>query len=462
MNQNPPSYSIISKIGEGGMAEIYRAIKQGPNAFQKQVAIKKILPRFSKDPSFIHMLSQEAQIHAQLHHPNIVQLYDFFEFDQNFFMVMEYVEGSNLKQLLHQVREKNISLPWQMSLSIVLDVLMALDYAHHANDTHVILHRDISPHNVLVSTHGEIKLTDFGIAKTIQNEEQSHSGMVKGKFRYLSPEQVRAQKLSPQSDLFSTAVMLFEMLTSIHPFDASNEFQTMKNICDQPLPSFSDLGRKDLHHLEASLQKALSKDPHDRFESAQAFYRDLVPYQDPSWSMQTSKKEIQTILKTLNIELHQNQQETQLTPVLLDGTHSVFEQSSISEVQTQQADTFLEKSQNIHSMKWIIFAGLLCASVGSYRWMIRKNTPPVFSNLPAQIEPSAPLSKDPDGFLTISEPVGGKAYINGKELGILPIHHLKIKEGKYLILIDHSTGKSMYQITIARGQHQRLSWKKQP
>ena len=273
-------YILLDKIASGGMAEIFMAQTMGPGGFEKIVALKRILPTFSSSPEFISMFIDEAKITSQLSHSNIVQIYEFGEIDATYYLAMEFVDGKNLRQILARTEELRRNIPIEHCVHMVSKICMGLDSAHRFRDKRGgqalhIIHRDISPQNILISYEGEVKLIDFGIAKTRSQGGKTKSGVLKGKFGYMSPEQAKGEAIDQRSDIFSTGIILFEMLTRQRLFSSNNDLNTLKKIQDAKIPAPSHFNPDIPFELEEIVLKALQKDPKLRYQTAHDFHKDL-------------------------------------------------------------------------------------------------------------------------------------------------------------------------------------------
>ncbi|MBI2027380.1 MAG: serine/threonine protein kinase [Deltaproteobacteria bacterium] len=273
-------YLLLDKIATGGMAEIFIARSTGLSGFEKFVAIKRILPHHASNEAFLSMFLDEARITVGLHHSNIVQIYDFGDIEGHYFLAMEYVEGKNLREILARVEENNEKLPLEHAIYIASEVAKGLDYAHRKKDekNHIplkIVHRDVSPQNVLASYEGELKLIDFGIAQAgIENE--NHKGILKGKFSYMSPEQATGSHVDSRSDIFSCGILLYELLTAQKLFTAQSDSSVLSLIQSAAIPSPSLLNPLIPKSLESILYKALKKDVNQRYQRALDFHKDLT------------------------------------------------------------------------------------------------------------------------------------------------------------------------------------------
>jgi hypothetical protein len=260
-------YFLTSKVAMGGMAEIFRAKSIGAEGFEKVVAIKRILPHFTEDEGFVTMFKDEAKVAAQLTHANVVQVFDFDEVDELFYIAMEFVEGHDLKRVLDMGVKNGKPLSIAQSVYILIEAAQGLHYAH----TRVvdgqplnIIHRDVSPHNVMVSFNGEVKIMDFGIAKAASRSTKTRVGTVKGKCAYMSPEQARGKNLDPRSDLFALGVTLWEMLTGKRLFVGESDFETLNNVLKAEVPPPSELNPDVPKDLEAIVLRSLARERDER------------------------------------------------------------------------------------------------------------------------------------------------------------------------------------------------------
>ncbi|MFU8806187.1 MAG: protein kinase domain-containing protein [Bradymonadaceae bacterium] len=265
-------YTLVRHIATGGMAEIWLAEQTGPGGFNKELVIKRILPHLAKDTHFTQMFLDEARIVAHLTHPNIGQVYELGEVDGSYFIAMEFIDGVDLSALQEKAIESGLPVPVEICTRIIRDVLIALDYAHDFSDkdgNHVgLIHRDISPQNVLVSNDGIVKLVDFGVAKAALNESKTEAGAVKGKFAYMAPEQIQNQVLDRRADLFGVGILFYELLTGVKPF--GDELAAVSQILSAD-PADPRTHRGDVPEvLVQIIGQALAKDREQRFESADA------------------------------------------------------------------------------------------------------------------------------------------------------------------------------------------------
>ncbi len=272
-------YRLVQLIATGGMAYVYRATLTTSAGLTKELVIKKILPHLARNRQFIDMFIDEARITMPMNHGNIVQVYEFGQVEDDYYLAMEYVRGRNLETVLERLRADGRQMPVELALYVAAEVARALDYAHRFRDERDrpfgIIHRDVSPQNVLVGFHGEVKLTDFGIAKARSRIHETAQGIIRGKACYLSPEQAECRELDGRSDIFSLGVVFFEMLTGKRPFEGENEVATL-DLVRQARPVSPVQYRPELStRVEGIAMKALHREPERRFQTAGQMQRAL-------------------------------------------------------------------------------------------------------------------------------------------------------------------------------------------
>ncbi len=276
------SYRVTERLESGGMAEVFRGEAVSVAGFKKQVAIKRVLPHLASNEKFIRMFLDEARLSARLSHANIVQVFDIGRVENTYFIVMEFIDGVNLKHLIENIRHKKQPFPMALACHIAIKVCEGLQYAHNLHDSdgqhlHVV-HRDISPPNVLISRQGEVKIVDFGLAKAAHSVEKTEPGVVKGKFSYLAPETAMGQEADPQADIFAVGIMLWEMLAGRKLFQGETDFQTVKLVQQAAIPSLRSLNPAVPQELEDLIGVALAKDKKARFADGAAFSEALLDF----------------------------------------------------------------------------------------------------------------------------------------------------------------------------------------
>lgn len=275
-------YELLERIAVGGMAEVFRARLRGDGGFEKHLVIKRILPHLSSDSDFVVMLIDEARIAVSLTHPNIVQIYDLGKQDGTYYIAMELIEGGDLKVLLHRLRTQQLRMPIAHALHIGIETLKGLEYAHqkmggsHEQPVPLnIIHRDISPPNILISYEGEVKLVDFGIAKASVRLMETSAGILKGKYEYMSPEQAMGLVVDHRSDLFSAGVVLYELLTGHSPFAAVTDLKVLQNVrAAQCIPP-SQHNPEIPPALDAIVLKSLRRERDERYQRASEMRAEL-------------------------------------------------------------------------------------------------------------------------------------------------------------------------------------------
>jgi TonB family protein len=274
-------YLLLSKIAAGGMAELFKAKRKGVEGFEKILAIKRILPHMVDNEEFITMFIDEAKLAAQLTHQNICQIFDLGKIENSYYIAMEFVHGKDLRAVLRAARLKQKPLPMELAILITSKICSALDYAHRKNDMNGkplnLVHRDVSPQNILISYEGDVKLVDFGIAKATTKAHVTQHGALKGKLLYMSPEQAWGKPVDKRSDVFSVGGLLYEMLTGYPLFFAENDTEVtiLEKVREAQLTPIRTLLPDIPSELEKILAKALQKNPEDRYQAAAEMQKDL-------------------------------------------------------------------------------------------------------------------------------------------------------------------------------------------
>jgi serine/threonine protein kinase len=277
-----PRYHLLKKLESGGMAEVFLGEATSVQGFKKRVAIKRVLPHLASHTNFIGMFLDEARLGARLTHANIVSVFDIGKSDNSFFIVMEFVDGTNLKKIMETLRLKGQNFPLKDVIYIAMEACHGLSYAHELldDDGHPVelVHRDVSPPNILISKRGEVKVTDFGLAKARTQLERTDPGVVKGKFSYLSPEVATGQEVDARADIFALGVCLWEMLAGRRLFLGDTDYETVQAVSNADVPSLVGVHPEMDPQIESLLLKALARDPDDRFSTAREFGDALASY----------------------------------------------------------------------------------------------------------------------------------------------------------------------------------------
>ncbi len=275
-------YRILSKIDAGGMAEIYRGAAISIEGFEKPVAIKRILPSLCQNETFVTMFLDEARLTMQLNHANIVQIFDIGKVDDTYFLAMEMVEGANLRRVMQKALDQAKPFPVAIACFLAMEIAKALAYAHEKNgpdgQSLGIVHRDVSPPNVLLSKEGEVKLTDFGLARAASNAQVSDAGVVKGKFAYLCPEAVEGKVVDPRADVYSTGIILWELLCGRRLYAGKSDVETIELVRKGDIPKPSTVRGPVDAELDRIVLRALAKNPKRRYQSAREFEQELAAF----------------------------------------------------------------------------------------------------------------------------------------------------------------------------------------
>jgi serine/threonine-protein kinase len=275
-------YTLLNRIAVGGMAEVFLARQEGLEGFEKTICIKRIRPHLSSQASFVRMFLNEAKLAAQLNHPNIVQIYDLGRVNDSYFIAMEYISGRDMSRIIPKAEKAGISFPMIYALRIASNVCEGLYFAHTKTDAYGnplnIVHRDITPENILVSFSGTVKIVDFGIAKANSQLEQTRAGEIKGKLSYMSPEQCMGHTLDARSDIFSFGSVIYEWITGYKLFTGENEMAILKSIIDGKIYPPSYFKEDVPEAVERILMKALEKDKTKRYQSAWEMQFDIDTY----------------------------------------------------------------------------------------------------------------------------------------------------------------------------------------
>lgn len=272
-------YRLLRRIARGGMAEVYLASYQGYGGFERRVALKKILPVYAGMAEFAGLFRDEGRVSGILDHSGIVQVLDFGVHEEQYFIAMEYVDGPDLEEVLDRCRRRGILPPIEVVLHIGARLAGCLEYAHgltHEGEPLNLVHRDVSPPNVLIGLGGEVKLTDFGVARHAIRTDKTRPGVLRGKYAYMSPEQIKHGRVDQRSDLFSLGTLLYETLTCVNPFEAINDYQTMEAVGEARFEPAGFLRPDTPAALDRILLQCLDEDPANRFPDAGALRRELA------------------------------------------------------------------------------------------------------------------------------------------------------------------------------------------
>jgi|JI10StandDraft_1071094.scaffolds.fasta_scaffold153873_2 serine/threonine protein kinase len=262
-------YLLTKRVAVGGMAEVFKAKLLGAKGFEKTLAVKRILPEYSNDEEFVSMFVDEARISSNLHHKNIVQVFEFGEVNHQYYLTMEFIDGCNLKNLFFRVLKSNKRLPRELIYFIILKTASALDYAHKVKMEDQIqplqlVHRDVSPQNILISKMGDIKITDFGIAKAAIKLSQTQPGKIQGKYSYMSPEQALGKPLNHQSDIFSLGIVFYELLTAKKVYGSTETIKRYTEATKASIPRIGSILTDLPDQIDTIIMRMVSRNAYDR------------------------------------------------------------------------------------------------------------------------------------------------------------------------------------------------------
>ncbi|WP_370459052.1 serine/threonine-protein kinase [Aggregicoccus sp. 17bor-14] len=273
------NYLLLDRIGVGGMAEVWRATARDPSGLERLVAIKRILPSLAQDPDFLAMFQDEARLGGQLVHPHIARVHELGQCEDGSFIAMEYIPGKDLRALFERNRRNGAPMPLRLAVYALAQLADGLDFAHRQCDARgeslQVVHRDVSPQNAVVSYAGEVKLIDFGIARAAGMGPRGRSGALKGKFSYMSPEQVRGQPVDARSDVFALGVCLYELLTGERLFNGETDFVVLEQVREAQVEPPSRRNPRIPAALERIVLRALAREPEARYASAGEVAGDL-------------------------------------------------------------------------------------------------------------------------------------------------------------------------------------------
>ncbi len=358
-------YTITERLDHGGMAEVFRGVAESMEGFKKNVAIKRILPNLTKNQKFVSMFLDEARLSLFLQHANIVQVFDISRTPDNaYFLVMEFVDGCNLKSLIERQKQKGKRLEVAHTIYVMMECCKALNYAHflenpETNEPLGIVHRDISPPNILLSKNGEIKLVDFGLAKANSQIESTDPGVVKGKFSYLSPEAASGLEVDHRADIFAVGIILWEMFTGRRLFYGETDYQTVELVRQARIPSIAALNPEIEPELEGVVRKALARDVEERYQSAADLADALANYLF-SRKMKVTSRDISSLVRDTQVEMMRKRsaepKESLIDALIVDEMQkmtSLLEEEQNGTPNTAEGSMSLDPSAFVDTSNWV-------------------------------------------------------------------------------------------------------------
>jgi len=363
-------YTITERLDHGGMAEVFRGVAESMEGFKKSVAIKRILPNLTKNQKFVSMFLDEARLSLFLQHANIVQVFDISKTPDNaYFLVMEYVDGCNLKGLIERQKQKNRRIDVGHSIYLMIECCKALQYAHslehpETNEPLGIVHRDISPPNILLSKNGEIKLVDFGLAKANSQIESTDPGVVKGKFSYLSPEAASGRDVDNRADVFAVGIILWELFTGRRLFYGDTDYQTVELVRQARVPSIAALNPEIDAEIEQVVRKALARDPNDRYQNANDL-GDALAQVLFSRRMKVTARDIAGLVRDTQVEMMRKRsaepKDSLIDALILDEMQkmtSLVDSEGAPQTPTSEGSMSLDPSAFVDTSNWVGEMGL--------------------------------------------------------------------------------------------------------
>jgi serine/threonine protein kinase len=276
------NYTLLKRIKSGGMAEVFLAKTTGMEGFEKHVAIKRILPHLTESKEFVEMFIDEAKLTVQLNHANIAHIYDFGRRDNVYYIAMEFIHGRDVNALFKDAFRRKTPLPLSLCCFVMQQVCDGLDYAHRKRGPDQrelgIVHRDVSPANILVSYEGAVKIIDFGIAKAVSKLSMTRPGLIKGKISYMSPEQMRGQPIDRRSDIFAVGIIFYEVLAGRRLFAAKTDVDTIRSVIKGAIPPLESVRPDAPPQLLQIVMRALERDPDKRYAWASEMSTDLQAF----------------------------------------------------------------------------------------------------------------------------------------------------------------------------------------
>jgi serine/threonine protein kinase len=522
-------YKLLALLATGGMAEIHLARQAGIKGFERLVVVKKILPHLAAEEAFLEMFFDEARIASLLNHPNIVQIYDLGQEGDDYFMAMEYLEGESLSFMEREARKKERYMSPAVAAGIIAQVCDGLEYAHaflnHEGQTMNIVHRDVSPQNIIVLFSGGVKLVDFGVAKAASQVHKTRAGSLKGKLSYLAPEQCLGKPVDHRTDIFALGVVLWELLTRRRLFKRDNEGATLNAVMNEEIPGIRTIRRQVPVSLEAVAMRALEKSPEKRFQSAGEMGAALRDYliktgeaagtaeiaafingalgeraknkKSMLEKLRTSdKKEVDvTMLNPESSESKPSRSHIEELPTPTDPSKAVSKlpPPPIEELFTPLPEKAPEpvRRKKLPTAFWGGLAGLLVGLALVLVWAMSKDissgkekiisapvpepvaakpeTPPpppekVVEKAVVQPEPTEAADKPEYGFLRVDTNPWSEVYLGRRRLGITPINRRKLKAGRFrLTFINKDEGiRQTITVKIRPGRTTKVVRKLKP
>jgi hypothetical protein len=432
MPDNLGRYRILGHLATGGMAEILLARLSGPSSFERPVVIKRILPHLSQSKTFVDMFLDEARITAGIRHPNVVQLHDLGCANGELFLVMEYIEGESLGAIMRRLWSRGGSVEPILAAHVVAEACAGLHAAHELEDRagtkRHLVHRDVTPQNIMVTYAGQVKVLDFGIAKARDCAARTEAGQVRGKFEYMSPEQCRGEPLDRRSDVFGLGILLYELSVGTRLFKRSGDLLAMRAICDEPNPLPSVVRPGYPRCLEGICMRALAKRPDDRYPSAAEMRRDLVSAMAELGGSGLHDESLGQLIRALFPDRMQQKVEMlrRVCEASSTGVVPAAEDNGKIDASPLPVSSGREQRRVRPSVLTAGIGALLLGGIALWRLAPARErpraTPVAVATATARIAPpNASGSADPYVEIQVDTvPAGGKIVVDGRDYGITP------------------------------------------
>jgi serine/threonine protein kinase len=462
-------YKLVKRLAVGGMADIYLAQEISPRGYQRTCVVKTIRSDLVDEDDLIQMLMEEARIASCLKHENIVELYEVGEEDGTHYLSMEFVFGRDLGQIRDRCLDLGQRIPYEHIITILSDVLDALYYAHHKATYQgkplQVIHRDVSPQNILVGFDGQVKLLDFGLAKAAAQLSRTRAGVLKGKYAYMSPEQVNFEGVDQRADIFSTGIVLWEMLTQRRLFYRASDYETVKAVmaCVVPFPRAI---RNDIPWLLAwNAFRALRRNARWRYGDAMQMRRAMLKHdarersvardQLAEWMNQLFREELRIRERSLVRAMSNPGRHREI----LDAGFELIEEATEHDLRLRPPSSPSGSAprpppQRMDSDTATAGMGFLAATLGTWRWFILVLSAIVFLGIATGVYLGASQSY---GYLSVfagSPEV--KVVIGGKALGTAPVENIPVLPGRYQIVGSVGADTEVIEIDVAAGQREEV------
>jgi serine/threonine protein kinase len=447
-------FELDEMVGKGGMAEIFRATERLQSGSTRTVAIKRLFAKLAADHQYVEMFVNEASISARMRHPNIVRTYGLLNYQGYYYIVMEYLAGIDLDELLSNHASESTTLTIPQAAFIAHEITEGLAYAHQGGAGSPIVHRDISPGNILIGGRGEVKIADFGIAKVLQAVSQTLPGVIKGTYEYMAPEYVKGLPFDGRADLFSLGVVLYQMLTGVSPFAATEPRDIWERVLrfDPPPPSRFSPGVPPA--LDEVVSKALTKSPKLRFSSAQEMAEGLEPFFDEIGSSRIARQLAEHAAQAIQKQEHNaSQNESRDKDNSAERANQEIDSGELLDLIEPVDDSHTPASKASH------LKGPLPSVPESRRslhwlWVALPLAVLVLTTLVLLLWPQS------NGLLSVTSDLSANVSIDGQLVGTTPLR-LSLPEGKHEVELSCITNDqtNYYQVIVSAKQEMQLRMK---